>query len=180
MAKSYKEVMKALEDSAKNSRRYSSGDHTELVQAIANTPDYQATYYTNPSGDTPVGVTREPVKEYRDALKDMVVKEFGVDKNEAKKMDTVEFSKKHAAAMNDVVKAADHDYMSTGKKLKLPQFGENETAVTLGYEKLPEKVEATNKIVDGKSVPTGKTIKTKERTVTKAGNKVPAWLKSEV
>ena len=180
MAKTYKEVMKALEGSAKNSRRYSSGDHTELVQAIINEPGYQANYYTNPSGDTPVSVTREPVKEYRDALKDLVVKEFGVDKNEAKKMDTVEFSKKHAAAMDDVVKAADHDYMSTGKKLKLPQMAADETSVTLGFETLPEKVEATNKIVDGKSVPTGKTIKTEKRTATKAANKVPAWLKHEV
>lgn len=180
MAKSYKEVMKALEDSAKNSRRYSSGDHTELMQSIINTPDYQASYYTNPSGNEPVSITKEPVKDYRDALKDLVVKEFGVDKNEAKRMDTVEFSKKHAAAIIDVAKANDHDYMSTGKKLKLPQMGADETAVTLGFETLPEKVEATNKIVDGKSVPTGKTIKTEKRTVTKAGNKVPAWMKSEV
>ena len=176
---SYKDIKKSLVEGSKNSRRYSKGDYVGLTKGLLNEADYEVSYYTNPSGETPITVKKQPVKAYRDALKD-VVKEFGVDKNELGKLDDMEFSKKHAEALIDVAQVAQHDYMATGKKLRLPQMAENETTVTLGYEVLPEKVEATNKVVDGKSVPTGKTIKTSERTVTKAANKVPAWMKKEV
>lgn len=179
MGKKYKELTKELRKAAGNSRRYSKTDYVELTQGLLNEPDHEVTYYTNPSADTPVAVTKKPVENYREALKD-VVKQFGVDKNELSKLDTMEFTKKHAEALTDVAQVAQHDYIESGKKLRLPQFCENETTVTLGYETLPEKVEATNKIEGGKSVPTGKTIKTASRNVVKAANKVPAWLKSEV
>lgn len=179
MGKKYKELTKELRKAAGNSRRYSKTDYVELTQGLLNEPDHEVTYYTNPSADTPVVVTKKPVEAYRDALKD-VVKQFGVDKNELGKLDTMELSKKHAEALTDVAQVVQHDYIESGKKLRLPQFCENETTVTLAYELLPEKVEATTMIKDGKAEPTGKTIKTMARSTTKAQNKVPAWLKSEV
>jgi len=178
-SKSYIEIMKALNESAKTSTRYSKGDYVELATAFINEPDCEVDYYTNPSADSPVVVSKNPAKAYRDSLKDVVAK-FGVDKNELAKLDAMEFSKKHAEAIVDVAQVVQHDYLSTGKKIRLPQLEENETTVTLGMAILPEKVEATKKIENGLQVPTGKTMKTAERSVLKAGNKVPGWLKAEV
>lgn len=179
MSKLYKELTKGLKESSKVSRRFSKGDYVDLTQGLLNDKDHEVTIYTNPSNDKPVSVVKKPVEAYRDALKD-VVKQFGVDKNELGKLDELEFSKKHAEALIDVAQVAQHDYVETGKKLRLPAFAEDETTVTLGYELLPEKVEETKKIEDGKSVPTGKTVKTHKRHIMKASNKVPAWLKEDI
>lgn len=185
---SYKDVKRALAASAtgdKASRRYSKGDLVDLTRAALNEPDGGPiyNYYSNPSGDTPVSVEKKPVEAYRNALKD-VVKQFGVDGQEAEKINTIDFSKKHAEAMIDVVQAVQADYTDTGKKLRLPQFSADSTTVTLSKETLPEKTEDTKKntVIDGKTVqvPTGKTIRTEQRTVIKASNKVPGWLKHQV
>lgn len=176
---SYKETCDKLLKSTENSKRYSKGDYVELTTSLLNEKDHEVSYFTNPSGDQAVAVTKDPVKAYRESLKP-VLSEFGVDKSEQEKIMDYEFSKKQAEALIDVAQVAQHDYLATGKKLRLPQLAANETTVTLERQTLPEKVESTNKIVDGKSVPTGKTIKTGERVATKAGNKVPAWLKTEV
>lgn len=180
MAKgSYKEICDKLTDSTKQSKRFSKGDFVELTTGLLNESGHEVSYYTNPSGEQAVAVKKDPVRAYRESLKP-ILNEFGVDKSEQEKIFDVEFTKKQAEALIDVAQVAQHDYMATGKKLRLPQLSANETTVTLEQQTLPEKVEATKKIEDGKSVPTGKTIRTQERVVTKAGNKVPAWMKSEV
>lgn len=183
----YKEICNRLTGSASGdngSRRFSKSDVIELTRGLLNDEDHEVSYYSNPSGDTPVSVTKKPAYAYRESLKN-VLTEFGVDKNEANRIHDIEFDKKHAEALMDVAQVVQHDYMATGKKLKLPQLSANETTVTLQHEVAAEKIEATKKNVvgpDGTSqqVPTGKTIKTDTRTVTKAGNKVPGWLKHEV
>lgn len=182
----YKDIKKSLSDSAKSdkgSKRFSKGDLTTLMHAALNDESIEASYYSNPSGDTPVSVVKQPVKAYREAMKD-VVSQFGVDKHELDRIHDVEISKKHAEALIDVAQMVQHDYVATGKKLRLPQMAENETTVTLYQDIAPEKVEETKKNVevDGKmvQVPTGKTIKTGERVITKSSNKVPGWLKSEI
>lgn len=177
--KSYQDVLKDLEKGSKTSRRYSKGDYVELTQSLLNTPETEVTHYTNPSAEKPTTLTKKPAQAYRESLKD-VLNQFGVDKAEAEKINDIEFSKKHAEAMVDVVQTVQHDYIASGKKLRLPQMRANETVVTLEQATLPEKIEATKKIVDGQSVPTGKTVKTEEREVMKSKNKVPAWLQSNV
>lgn len=180
---SYKDVKNSLKQSAANSRRYSKSDYISLAHAAMNEPDLTATYYSNPSGDTPVSVEGKPVENYRNALKD-VVKQFGVDNGELGKLDNMPFTKKHAEAVTELGQFIQDEYVDTGKKLRLPQFCANGTTVTLSREVLDEKTEATKKnvTVDGKTmqVPTGKTIRTEQRSVVKATNKVPAWLKHEV
>ena len=178
-SKSYQEVLAALEQGSKTSRRYSKGDYVDLTQSFLNTPETEVTIYSNPSADEPTAMTKKPAQAYRDSLKDLLG-QFGVDKNEMSKLNEIEFSKKHAEAVVDVAQAVQHDYIASGKKLRLPQMGAKETTVTLESATLPEKIEDTKKIVDGKSVPTGRTVKTEERVVMKAKNKVPAWLQSDV
>lgn len=179
----YKEICDRLTGSSSTSRRFSKSDLTDLTRGLLNDENHEVSYYSNPSGDTPVSVTKKPAYAYRESLKPILA-EFGVDKNEADRIHDIEFDKKHAEALMDVAQVVQHDYIASGKKLKLPQLSANETTVSLQHETVPEKIEATKKnvIVDGKSqqVPTGKTIKTSERVVTKASNKVAGWLKSEV
>ena len=179
MASSYKEVFNKISEASKTSKRYSKGDHVEMTQALLNEGSYEVEYFTNPSNDEAVKITKDPVKDYRDSLKPLL-SEFGVDKAEQEKINSVPFSKKHAEALINVSQLVQHDYLATGKKIKLPQFNGDEACTTLELCTLPEKVEETKKIENKQVVPTGKTIKTAERTVVKSRNKVPSWLKSEV
>lgn len=179
MAVKYQEVFNKISEASKTSKRYSKGDHIEMTQALLNEGSYEVEYYTNPSNTEALKIIKDPVKEYRESLKP-ILSEFGVDKAEQEKINSVQFSKKHAEAIINVSQLVQHDYLATGKKIKLPQFNADETCTTLEMCTLPEKMEETKKIQDKQVVPTGKTIKTAERTVIKSRNKVPAWLKSEV
>ena len=181
---SYKEICDKLTKSSADSKRFSKGDLVELTTALLNEEDHEVEYFSNPSGNTPVSVVKEPVKAYRESLKP-VLAQFGIDKSEMDKIHSINFDKKQAEALLDVAQVAQHDYVATGKKMKLPQLAADETTTTLERVKLEKKVEDTKKTADGPDgkkiqVPTGKTIETSARVITKASNKVPGWLKKEV
>lgn len=177
--KKYTDILSELEKGSETSRRFSRGDYVDLTQGLLNSPETEITHYSNPSQEKPTAVVKKPAQAYRDSLKE-VLGQFGVDKAEAEKINDVEFSKKHAEALIDVAQTVQHDYIASGKKLRLPQLSEKETVVTLESAVLPEKTEATKKIVDKQSVPTGRTVKTAERTIVKSRNKVPAWMQQDV
>lgn len=184
---SYKDIKDRIKNSANKengSKRYSREDHIALMQGALNEPDMEVTIYSNPSGKTPDQVTRQPMKDYRTALKG-VAKQLGIDKAEADKIDDLELTKQHAAAIIEVSEFVGNELLDTGKKYRLPLYNTSDTVVTLSKGRVGEEVKETKKIVEtepGKyeQVPTGKTVKTAPHSVTKVSNKVPAWMKEDV
>lgn len=183
--KDTKAQIKAKADPTGNgtSRIASKSDMTNLTLALLNDVDYAAEIVV-PSAGKPEKKEVELSKRYRSSLVP-VLREFGIDKDEVKKIQDVKFSKEHASAMTDLVTYAQKEYMDAGRKLKFPMTSEGQTSMSASVVSLPEQVKATKKIVqqeDGsfKSVPTGKTVKTKKRSVLKTSNSVPPWLKEEI
>lgn len=161
----------------------SKADLTGLTLALLNDTEYAAPVVVT-EADKPVTKTTNPSKRYRDSLKPML-KEFGIDKNELDKVQEVSFGKEHAAALMELAMTVQKDYLTAGRKLMLPMTAEDESKMYVSIDTVPEKVEATRKIVEtapGKyeSVPTGRTVRTTEHAVIKSANRVPAWLKKDI
>jgi NACalpha-BTF3-like transcription factor len=184
---SYKELCKEIAAKvAKNgTSSYSRTDLVSMTNTLINTPDTEVVVIVkSKDGTGPEDVTTTPVKRYRESLKPML-KQFGIDKTELDRVQDVTFSKEHSDAMIDLSLNIVKDYMLTGRKLKLPLTGKDESAMEISIVDIGEKINATNKIVKdetGKyaSVPTGKTVKTVAHKSIKGSNKIPYWLKSEV
>ena len=160
--------------------RYSKSDLTQMTMSMLNAPDYEVNNYID-NGETPV-VTK-PVERYRNSLKPML-KQFGVDAAELDKVQTVQFTKDHAEAVNDMAMQIVKDYTSTGRKLILPINAPDEAQMEISQQVVAEKEESTKKITETspgvyEQVPTGKKKKTKKHKRMKVSNKVPAWLVDE-
>lgn len=184
----YDDLVKSMSEkvSKTGNKNHSNGDLNDLAATLLNTPEQEVTKIvaTN-GGESYTEVKTQPVKEHRDELKKMVVKNFGISQEEAKKLDTAPLSNGYAASMMNLATTVQGDYLSTGKKLNFPVRDAGATKMGIQQITLPEKVEETKMIAkqeDGsyKSVPTGKTIKTAKRQALKATNTVPKYLKSEV
>lgn len=157
--------------------RYSKSDRTSLTQTLLNTPDHEVQVYMK---DCPDPVSTKPVAHYRESLKP-VLKQFGVDAAELDKIQTVEFSKDHAEAFNELAEVAMKDYVATGRKVILPITSPTESQMEISQVERPEKTEDTRKLVESspgvyESVPTGERKTTKAHTEMKVSNKIPGWL----
>lgn len=156
----------------------SSRSDLELMQTtLLNTPDHEVTVYSYSAKDQsgtggPVGIVKKPAQRYRNALKPML-RELGLDNNDVNKIDEIPFTKEHAAAMIDVTTLTIHDYMNAGRKFSFPITEPNETRMEIHCATSPERTSVGNRFnKDDDTV----TI-TKERTIIKAKNLVPHWLK---
>lgn len=186
---SYDELIQKISEKVSSTKNhaYSSSDLTEITSALLNSPG-QTIKKIVPSngGQSYEEVETQPGDTYRAELGKMVVKEFGVSKEEAEKAKSMPITKDHAAALMGVAKASIGGYLDTGKKLTLDVTDPKSTKMSIQKVTLAEKTEATNKIVKNEdtgkyeTVPTGKTIRTAERTALKASNTVPDYLKKEV
>ena len=159
------------------SSRHSKSDYIEVTRTLLNTPDHEVKVYVD---DVDNPVVTKPVQRYRDSLKS-VVEKFGVDKAETEKLDTMEFSKEHADALNDVALQAIKDYTGTGRKLVLPVTSPTESQMEIMQVDVEEKVLDTKKPVQGEDgsyslVPTGERKTTAAHKEMRGSNKIPGWL----
>lgn len=165
--------------SGKASSAVSKSDMENCVLGLMNSPDHTFTQYSFSSKDTsgtgePVGVDKKPSARYRAALKPMLRK-LGMDKHDVDAVETIPFDKEHAAAAAELITYAVHDYMLAGRKFAFPVTEPDECRLEIACQKAPERVSVGNRFKkdgDNDSV----TV-TKERTVIKAKNAVPYWLK---
>lgn len=164
----------------KKSSGHSVSAFHNLAHVYMNDPDYEKEVYTKKDGK-PEKVVTKPVENYRKTLAKEIVK-LGVPTEEANKVLTMEFSKPHAAAIADIGADLVEKQMDTGRRFTFAPSSTDETRMTIRKEEVPERISETRKIEkqeDGSSVsvPTGKTVKTKQRTVIKATNAVMPWQK---
>lgn len=186
---SYDELLAKISEkvSTTNNHSYSNTDLCEVTAALLNSPGQVVKkVMATDGGKNYQMVDTQPTDAYRAELGKMVVKEFGVSKEEAEKAKSMPISKDHAAALMGVAKASLNGYLDTGKKFTFDTSDPKSTKMSIQKVTLAEKTEATNKIVKNEetgkyeTVPTGKTIQTSERTALKASNTVPDYLKKEV
>lgn len=166
------------------SSSYSKSDLVTMTQSLLNTPEHEVEVFIKNGDKEPSVVTIKPVEKYRESLKP-VLKQFGIDKDELNKLQTVTFSKEHAEAVSELAGIIIKDYTSTGRKFKLPITSVTEGEMSISQVTVNDKTTDTRKIVkkdngEYESIPTGKRVKTKEHTALKASNKIPGWLKEEV
>lgn len=178
------EIKSKIETSNRAKGRTSSAVSRSDLEAMAttllNTPDHTVTAYSYAAKDTsgtgePVGVEKKPAKRYRDSLKPML-KSLGLDKHDVDKVDSIPIQKEHAAAMMDVSTTVIHDYMRAGRKFSFPITEPDETRMEIACVVAPERTSVGNRFKKD-SEPDDTVTVTKERTIIKAKNPVPYWLK---
>lgn len=165
----------------KTSCSVSRSDLEAMTTCLLNTPDHTVECYSYGSKDTsgtgePVSIEKKPVKRYRNSLKP-VLRNLGLDKHDADKIDDIAFSKEHAAAMMDVATTVIHDYMRAGRKFSFPITEPDETRMEISCSMAPERA-SVNRFKKDDDSDDVVTI-TKERAVIKAKNPVPYWLKGQ-
>lgn len=180
---SYNDLKKIMKEKVQTtgSSRYSKKDHISLTHALLNEPDVEVNVFIkdDESDSGYVTSTLKPVEKYRESLKP-VLSQFGIDKSEQDKIQTVEFPKAHAEALNDLAMVSMKEYMDTGRTVVFPITDESDVQLEISKHNVPEKSEETFKPVEEngeyKRVPTGNKKTTREHSAYKVGNKVPGWL----
>ena len=166
----------------RTSSAVSRSDLEAMTTTLLNTPDHEVTVYSYSAKDTsgtgePVGVTKKPTKRYRESLKP-VLRNLGLDKHDADKIDEIPFTKEHAAALLDVSTTAIHDYMRAGRKFSFPITQPDETRMEINCVIAPEKTSVGNRFKKDEDLDDSVTV-TMERAIIKAKNPVPYWLKKK-
>lgn len=166
------------------SSAYSGTILTRLGDALVNSPDFKGTNIVK-KGDEKVTTEVTPVADFRNGLKKLVKDEFGIDATEAEKLDTCTMPKSIGKAVGDMTGYLIRGYMETGKAYRFPMTSETEARMQIKLREIPEEIKETRKTTEVspgvyKSVPTGKTIKTKKHTELCAQRKIPEWLKEQV
>jgi len=164
----------------RTSSAVSRSDLESMATALLNTPDHEVTVYSYSAKDTsgtgePVGITKKPSKRYRDSLKPML-RNLGLDKHDADKIDDIPMTKEHAAAMIDVSTTVIHDYMRAGRKFSFPITEPDETRMEINCVIAPERTSVGNRFKKDDTADDTVTV-TKERAILKAKNPIPYWLK---
>jgi len=165
---------------ANGSSSHSTTDLNQMAYAMINSPGHAV--QVNVGREAPEFVEATPVKRYRDALKP-VLKQFGIDREEANRIDDLPFTKEHGAAIANLSVNLVKDYIGTGRKLTFPITTPNESRMSISQTEVDTKVTEPRRItkdpVTGEysAVPTGKKVTTKKHQAIKSSNKVPVWLK---
>lgn len=165
----------------KASSAVSKSDLENCVQTLMNTPDHTVINYSYGSKDTsgtgePVGVEKKPAARYRNSLKPML-RRLGMDRHDVDAVDTITFDREQAAAATELVTQAVHDYMRAGRKFAFPVTQPDECRMEISCQRAPERVSDGNRF--HKESGSDSVTITKERTIVKAKNPVPYWLKSK-
>lgn len=176
------EIRKALEGT--NAVSHSKSDLVELTQALLNSPEETIDCYVK-DGETGYAVVpANPSAAFRTALKKVVIDEFGIDKVEAAKLDTIELTKGLAEAVDDVALHAIKGYMEVGRKCVFPLTSPDESRMGISISETPERCSESVKFQKDASgatvkVSTGKFVRTQAHKSLNSHNKVPGWLKSK-
>jgi len=175
-----KEIRKALEGN--NAVSHSKGDLVALTQALLNSPEEAIDCYVKDGESGYTVMPTNPAAEFRNALKRMIGDTFDIDKTELGSLDTVEFSKGLAEAVDDVALHAIKGYMEAGRKCVFPLTNPDDARMGISISKVPERVSESVKFVkndDGsvEKISTGNFVTTAAHNSVSSHNKVPDWLK---
>lgn len=168
----------------KPSASVSKSDLDNMALTFLNTPDHVVTNYIFSSKDTngadgPVGVEKKPAMRYRQALKSLVQKNFNVDKHDAESMETIPFNKEHASSMIDLSLNILKDYMDVGRKVAFPITEKDECRMEIMTTRAPERTSSGNRFKPDQNPDDAPVTVTAERTIIKAKNPTPSWLKKQ-
>jgi hypothetical protein len=177
MSKLFKEVAEKIRKNAESKGRkilsFSRSEYNELATSILNTPEHKVETVKLKGGEL-VKTIKEPVKEFRGFIKG-VLKDFGVDEQEAANIETkYQFKETKTTWLYDLAKEVDYQYMSLGKKLDFPTRKDFTGSISLDNVK-----ESTNTYKAPKTGVEGK-IKKKAHVKLKAKSKPGKWLKEKV
>lgn len=162
----------------KSSCSYSRSDLEALTLGLLNCPEHVVSEYqmrATEADGTPVTIDKQPAKRYRDSLKP-TLRELGLDRAEADRIDDIKFGKEHAAALMGVATTVMKDYMRAGRKFQFPITEPDEVRMEMSVEMAPERINQ-NRFAKTEAE-RAKVTTTKRRAVLKAKNSaVPPWLK---
>ena len=160
----------------------SKSDLDNMAYTMMNTPEHEETVYPYSAKDTtgtgtPVGVPHRPVARYRQSLKP-IAKALGVtDKKDLEYLDDMVFPKEHAAAVMDFANSVIHDYIKAGRKYVFTPTDPDEARMEIMASQAPERTSIGNRFKKEEDGASNTVTVTKARTVIKAKNSVPFWLK---
>lgn len=162
----------------KSSCSYSRSDLEALTLGLLNCPEHVVSEYQMRAVEadgSPVTIDKQPAKRYRESLKPML-RELGLDRAEADRIDDVKFSKEHASALMGVATTAMKDYMRAGRKFQFPITEPDEVRMEMSVDMAPERINQ-NRFAKTEEE-RARITTTKRRAVLKAKNSaVPPWLK---
>lgn len=164
-------------DGKKATCSYSKSDLESLTLGLLNSPDHVVTEYqmkVSEADGTPVTIDKTPSRRYRESLKPML-KALGMDKNDAEKVNDIQFTKEHAAAVVSLSTTVIKDYLKAGRKLVLPVTANDEARMEMYCDTAPERINQNRfaKTEEEKA----KVSKTLARTILKSKNATPSWLR---
>ena len=167
----------ANKDGKKASCSYSKSDLENLTLALLNSPDHVVKEYQMKVSEvdgSPVTIDKTPSKRYRESLKPML-RSLGLDKNDAEKVSDIQFTKEHGSALMGVATTVLKDYISAGRKFSFPVTSDKECRMEFYCDTAPERINQNRfaKTEEEKS----KISKTLERSILKAKNQTPSWLR---
>lgn len=170
-------IKSGSKDGKKASCSYSKSDLENLTLALLNSPEHVVTEYqmkVSEADGSPVTIDKMPSKRYRESLKPML-RNLGLDKNDAEKVSDIQFSKEHAASLIGLATVAIKDYIGVGRKFSFPITGPKECRMEFYCDTAPERINQNRfaKTEEEKS----KVSKTLERTILKSKSACPSWLK---
>lgn len=172
-------VSSSARANGKVSSSVSKSDLEKMTLSLLNDPEHVTPVYQVSTKDTtgtgkPVSVDTQPALRYRKSLEPMLVK-LGVDKNDAKAVETLAFDREHAASLMNLATVVMKDYMDAGRKVAFPVTTDKEARMEIYATTAPERVAVGNRF---SKEPSDSMSVTAERRIVKAKNTVPYWLKS--
>ena len=170
----YNETIETIKKES-SSTGYSRPVEEKLASALLNDTEYCKKQYVK-KGDSFAVKESYPVKEFRDGLKQTLVKEFGIDPAEANKLDKVDFNKGVTTPFADLANTHVMGCMKTGKSYVFNPEDERSTKMQISLREMPAKIIETTKLVQDETgkyntVPTGDKIQYTDRTEIVAANK---------
>lgn len=148
------ENMKATEGKKHRNVPYSKKKEAQLAQALLNTPDYEMPVMKTKNGEF-FEEKQQPVAEFRKQFVEKVLKDNGVDKQQAEAASKeYNFSLAQAQALNNLNRESVEQFMRAGFSY---DFGhKKDFAAQIKLRDIPDRV------VTGKIPGTGEVVKTHE------------------
>lgn len=157
----------------KQQKSFSRSDFNKLTKAYLNTPGL-AIQKAVAKGDDEYEVQEIfPVLEFRKMLQ-VILKDFGVDKQESEKILTDAYQIRNADSMYDLLSGVLYSYLDAGKKFDFHTLPDFKGSISL--------LEMAETVTEQRNIQTGETFKMnkKQHKVVKTQSKAPKWLKTRV
>lgn len=178
MAKTFEEVFNEIKGSVHLSKKgkvvklFSRADFDKLAKALVNTPEYTVKTYSTKEGNL-VEKEIKPIEKFRNVIQ-AVLKDFGVDSQEAAKVLDKSYEIKNVDGLYELCSELIYAYISAGKKFDF--ITKADFAGSLTLDEISESIgEVTSVKTREKSM-----VKKKAHKILSKKSKCPKWLKSKV